>query len=82
MKCTNRTEKFLLGAVIVANLMINLSLARRLGIVGGETTNISNVPYQAGFLASGSLKCGACILSDNCALTAGFDKNTSEIKWN
>jgi hypothetical protein len=71
MKCINRTEKFLLGAVIIASLMINPSAARRLGIVGGETASISNFPYQAAFLVLGRLKCGASIISDNCALTAG-----------
>lgn len=73
MKCINRMEKFLLRAVVVLNLMINFSLARRLGIVGGESTDILKVPYQAAYLAAGKLKCGASIISDNCAFTASND---------
>lgn len=71
MKCINRMEKFFLQAVVVSSLMINLSEARRLGIIGGEVVDVQNYPYQAAYLASGKLKCGASIISDNCALTAG-----------
>lgn len=71
MKCISETEKFLLVAVIVASLMINLSAARRLGIVGGATESISNVPYQAAYLVNGRLKCGASIISDRYCLSAG-----------
>jgi trypsin len=71
MKCINRMEKFFLQAVVVSSLMINLLVARRLGIIGGETTDISVCPYQAAYLASGKLKCGASIISEGCALTAG-----------
>lgn len=73
MKCISRVEKFFLQAVVVSNLMINLSVARRLGIIGGEITDVQTCPYQAAFLASGKLKCGASIISDNCALTAGSE---------
>lgn len=71
MKCINRTENFLLLAVAVTSLMINLSGAFRLGIIGGDLEFITNVPYQAAFLVNGKLKCGATIISDSCALTAG-----------
>lgn len=64
-------EKFLLQAVIVVSLMINFALPRRLQIMGGEITDVRNCPYQAAYLAGGKLKCGASIISDNWALTAG-----------
>jgi hypothetical protein len=74
MKCIIRSDNFFSRAVIALSLMINLSEARRLGIVGGKAESISNVPYQAAYLVNGRLKCGASIISDNCALTAGNNK--------
>lgn len=64
--------KFLLQAVIAASVMINFSLSRRLGIVGGDReTDISSFPFVAAYLVNGNLKCGASIISDSWALTAG-----------
>lgn len=60
-------EKFLLQTVI-ALLMINLSQS----VSDDEkTSNIREFAYQAAFLVDGDLKCGASIISEFCALTAG-----------
>ena len=67
----NIMKKFLLRAVIVTSLMINFSVSSRLGIVGGEETDVEHFPFMAGYLTDGILKCGGSIISDKCVLTAG-----------
>jgi Trypsin len=64
-------EKFLLFAVITSTLMINFSVSFRLGIIGGRTSDIEDFPYQAAYLYNEQLKCGASIISESWALTAG-----------
>lgn len=64
-------EKFLLQAVIVGSLMINFSLSYNLGLVRGEKSDIRYFPYQAAYIANGKFKCGATVISEKCALTAG-----------
>lgn len=64
-------EKFPLWAVIASTLMINFSLSRRMGIIGGERAMIQNFPYQAAYLSGGKFKCGASLLSGSWGLTAG-----------
>lgn len=71
INCINKMEKFLLQAFIFASLMINFSLSRRLGIVGGETSDIRDYPFMTAFLVNGIFKCGGSILSKNFCLTAG-----------
>jgi hypothetical protein len=74
-------KKLLLHAVISVSLMINSSQAARLRIVGGQTTDIIYLPYQAAYLANGKLKCGASIISNYCALTAGNLKDLRNLKF-
>lgn len=69
-------RNFFLSAVIVTSLMINSSQSnRRLGIVGGRQSAIDKTPYQAAFCANGKLKCGACIIDERWALTAGMHEH-------
>lgn len=70
-------RNFLLSAVIVTSLLINSTESnRRLGIVGGRTATIEKTPYQAAYLTNGILKCGACIIDKEWALTAGMHKTS------
>lgn len=69
--CINKMKKFPIKAFIVASLMINFSQSRRLGIVGGETSDIRDYPFLTAFLVNGTFKCGGSILSKNFCLTAG-----------
>lgn len=61
----------LLQTVIALCAMINLSRSRQFQTIGGEASDIHEFAYQAAFLVDGELKCGASIISEFCALTAG-----------
>lgn len=63
--------KFLLQVVVALSLVIISCVSRRLGIVGGKQSDIKGFPYQGAYLARDKLKCGAIIISELCALTAG-----------
>lgn len=70
-------RNFFLFAVIVTSLLINSSASnRRLGIVGGRSSTIEKTPYQAAYCTDGVLKCGACIIDKEWALTAGMNKTS------
>lgn len=64
--------KLILQAFAVISLTIRFSLSRRLGIVGGQLADFKAFPYQGAYLSNNKLKCGASIISEWCALTAGL----------
>lgn len=66
-------KKFILQAIIASCLMINLTQSRRFQNVDEEASDVQEFAYQAAYLVDGKLKCGASIISEFCALTAGYN---------
>ncbi|CAO1373108.1 unnamed protein product [Diamesa hyperborea] len=61
---------FIIYTIVI--LLINVADSRHaFGIVGGTRTNIAYLPYQLAYLSNGNYRCGASLISNNFALTAG-----------
>lgn len=57
---------------IIVILLINVAYSRvPFGIIGGTRTNIAYLPYQLAYLSNGNYRCGASLISNDFALTAG-----------
>ncbi|CAO1302725.1 unnamed protein product [Diamesa serratosioi] len=53
-------------------LLLNAVDSKRIfGIVGGIKTDIQTLPYQLAYLSNGKYRCGASLISNDFALTAG-----------
>ena len=57
---------------IIVLLLVNVAESNRgFGIIGGTRTNIANLPYQLAYFSNGHYRCGASLISNVFALTAG-----------
>lgn len=64
-------------AFLLFLIFLQCQEAKKLQVINGRKTDVKDLPYQLAFLHLGNFFCGASLISENFAITAG--KKTGQI---